>query len=89
MSYKCIFDNNVELKLINYNGDDDEIRNMYNFYNNGSLLLREPKKRQIISNLINKNIIDKNKNFIDGGAFIGDTTLPLCLNINGIVYRSG
>jgi FkbM family methyltransferase len=59
---------------------------MYNFFNNGSLLLREPKKRQIISNLINKNIIDKNKNFIDGGAFVGDTTLPLCLNINGIVY---
>jgi FkbM family methyltransferase len=36
--------------------------------------------------LINKNIIDKNKNFIDGGAFLGDTTLPICLNINGIVY---
>jgi FkbM family methyltransferase len=86
ISYSCIFDNNVNLKVIKYSGKNEEIIKMYDFYNGGSLLLREPKKRQIISNLINKNIIDKNKNFIDGGAFLGDTTLPLCLNINGIVY---
>ena len=59
---------------------------MFSFYEGGSLLLREPKKRQIISNLINKKIVDKNKNFIDGGSFLGDTSLPLCLNINGLVY---
>ena len=59
---------------------------MYNFYKDGGLLLREPKKRQIITNLINKGVIDKNKNFIDGGAFLGDTSLPLCLNTNGLVY---
>jgi FkbM family methyltransferase len=86
ISYKCIFDNNVKLNIPNYNGNNNDIRKMYDFYNGGSLLLREPKKRQIIANLINKNIIDKNKNFIDGGSFLGDTSLPLCLNINGIVY---
>lgn len=60
---------------------------MFSFYEGGSLLLREPKKRQIISNLINKKIVDKNKNFIDGASFLGDTSsLHLCLNINDLVY---
>jgi FkbM family methyltransferase len=86
VSYDCIFDNNVKIKIYNNYSDDEEIKKMYNFYNGGSLLLREPKKRKIIENLINKNIIDKNLNFIDGGAFLGDTSLPLCKNINGIVY---
>lgn len=85
-TYKCTYDNNVELKFFKEYGTTDSCKQMYNFYNGGSLLLREPKKRQIISNLINKNIIDKNKNFIDGGSFIGDTTLPMCLNTNGIIY---
>jgi len=86
VSYRCIFDNNVTIKIIKYTGNNTEVIKMYNFYNGGCLLLREPKKRQIISNLINKNIINKNKNFIDGGAFLGDTSLPISLNINGIVY---
>lgn len=86
ISFNCIYDNSVNIKINTYTGDNEEVTKMYNFYNKGHLLLREPKKRTIITNLINKNIIDKNKNFIDAGAFIGDTTLPLCLNINGIVY---
>lgn len=85
-TYKCIFDNNVELKIDNYIGNDNDIKKMYDFYNGGSLLLREQKKRIIITNLINNNVLDKNKNFIDGGSFLGDTTLPLALNINGIVF---
>ena len=86
-TYECIFDNNVTLKIPDYkNYNDEDLKKMFSFYEGGSLLLREPKKRQIISNLINKKIVDKNKNFIDGGSFLGDTSLPLCLNINGLVY---
>ena len=84
--FNCIYDNSINININTYSGDNEELTKMYNFYNKGYLLLREPKKRKIITNLINKNIIDKNKNFIDAGAFIGDTTIPLCLNINGIVY---
>jgi len=85
-TYQCSFDNNVELKVIIYNGDDNNKRIMYRFYQDGSLLLRESKKRTIMSNLIKKNIIDHTKNMIDGGSFLGDTTLPLCLQIKGTVY---
>ena len=42
--------------------------------------------RKIIYNLLNENIIDKNKNIIDLGAWIGDNTLPWAKMINGIVY---
>jgi len=42
--------------------------------------------RKIIYNLLNENIIDKNKNIIDLGAWIGDNTLPWSKMINGIVY---
>ena len=43
-TYQCSFDNNVELKVIIYNGDDNNKRIMYRFYQDGSLLLRESKK---------------------------------------------
>lgn len=85
-TYKCIFDNNVELKIPIYSGDNSDKKKMYDFYNGGSLLLREKKKRQIIINLINKSLIDKNQNIIDAGAFLGDTSLPLSLNITGNLY---
>ena len=84
--YKCKFDNNIELKIPIYLGNNNEKKKMYDFYNNGLLLLRENKKRQIISNLINKGLIDKIKNIIDAGAFLGDTSLPLSINIKGDVY---
>lgn len=47
---------------------------------------KRKKKRQIIINLINKSLIDKNQNIIDAGAFLGDTSLPLSLNITGNLY---
>ena len=42
--------------------------------------------RKIIYNLLNENIIDKNKNIIDLGSWIGDNALPWSKMINGIVY---
>ena len=84
--YKCSFDNNIGLKIPIYSGNNNEKQKMYNFYINGSLLLRESKKRQIISDLINKELINKNQNIIDAGAFLGDTSLPLSLNIEGYLY---
>ena len=34
----------------------------------------------------NNNVIDKNKNIIDLGAWIGDNSIPWAKNIDGIVY---
>ena len=47
---------------------------------------KEKRFREIITHLINKNIIDKKKNIIDLGAWIGDNALPWAKNIEGIVY---
>lgn len=46
----------------------------------------EPLYRKIINYMIQNNIINKDKNIIDLGAYIGDNTLPWAKNINGIVY---
>jgi hypothetical protein len=43
--YRCLFDNNVELKVIKYTGNNKKLKQMYDFYNGGSLLLREQKKK--------------------------------------------
>ena len=40
--------------------------------------------RKIINYMIQNNIINKDKNIIDLGAWIGDNTLPWAKNINGI-----
>ena len=42
--------------------------------------------RKIVNYMIQNNFIDKNKNIIDLGAWIGDNSLPWAKNINGIVY---
>jgi len=85
-TYNCSFDNNVQIKIPIYSGINNEKKVMYDFYSGGTLLLREKKKRLIISDLINKNLIDRNQNIIDAGAFLGDTSVPLSLNIEGYVY---
>jgi len=46
----------------------------------------EPLFRKIINYMIQNNIINKDKNIIDLGAWIGDNTIPWAKNINGIVY---
>ena len=46
----------------------------------------EKKFRKIVKLLIDNNIIDKNKNMIDLGAWIGDNSLIWSQMINGIVY---
>jgi FkbM family methyltransferase len=42
--------------------------------------------RKIVNYMIQNNHIDKNKNIIDLGAWIGDNSLPWAKNITGIVY---
>ena len=47
---------------------------------------KEKHYRKLINYLITTNVIDKDKNFIDLGAWIGDNTIPWAKKINGIVY---
>ena len=85
---KIIFtnDNNVEI-LIPENFNDNN-GNPYVWFDQYKFNTenKEQKMRLIVSNLLNKNIINKNLNIIDSGAFIGDNALPWARNINGIVY---
>lgn len=69
-------DSNVILTIPNHKFSDDLARRGYN-----EILLRK-----IHTYLFKKEIIDKNKNIIDLGAWIGDNTLPWSKIINGIVY---
>jgi FkbM family methyltransferase len=52
----------------------------YNIQNN------EKTTRSIVSQLMKLNIIEKERNIIDSGAFIGDNSLPWAKQITGIVY---
>jgi FkbM family methyltransferase len=74
----CIFtnDNNVEIQLLEH--PFSEMFKTRNYH--------EGIFRQINTYLINNNIIDKDKNIIDLGAWIGDNSIPWAKNINGIVY---
>jgi FkbM family methyltransferase len=79
-------DNSVELfipKIFN-----DTSGNPYKWFNcyNFNIENNEKKTRLIVSDLININLVDKNKNIIDSGAFIGDNSLPWAKQINGLVY---
>ncbi len=47
---------------------------------------KEKLLRKIVSTLYENNILSRNKNIIDLGAWIGDNVLPWSKNINGIVY---
>lgn len=75
---ECIFinDNNVKIKLID-NPTSIIFRERYK---------HEEKFRKINTYLINNNIISKDRNIIDLGAWIGDNSIPWAMNINGIVY---
>jgi FkbM family methyltransferase len=74
----CIFtnDNNVEIQLLDHQFSDT-------FRNRND---HEGIFRQINTYLINNNIINKDKNIIDLGAWIGDNSIPWAKNINGTVY---
>jgi len=76
--------NNSNILYTRYSGENTQKKEMYKFI--PGIFEREYKKNEILESLINNNIIDRNKNIIDGGSFIGDTAIGLCLNINGIVY---
>jgi FkbM family methyltransferase len=74
----CIFsnDNSVEIKLI-----DHPFSQLFELR-----IYHEAIFRMIHTYLINNNIIDKTKNIIDLGAWIGDNSIPWAKNIEGIVY---
>jgi FkbM family methyltransferase len=74
----CIFinDNNVEIELLEHQFSDT--------FRNRSV--HEGIFRQINTYLINNNIINRDKNIIDLGAWIGDNSIPWAKNISGIVY---
>ena len=69
-------DNNVEIQLI-----DHPYSNILKIR-----VYHEIIFRNINTYLINNNIIDKKKNIIDLGAWIGDNSIPWAKNIEGIVY---
>lgn len=75
---ECIFinDNNISLLL-----SDSNSHKTFK-----SRITAEPNFRRIINILIQNNYIDKNKNFIDAGSWIGDNALPWSKMIEGIVY---
>lgn len=74
----CVFknDNNIKLKLVN-----DKKSATFSTRDNHEVIFR-----RINTFLINENIIPRDKNIIDLGAWIGDNSLPWAENINGIVY---
>jgi FkbM family methyltransferase len=71
-------DNNIVIKVDN--------RSKYHDILIGRINNFEHIFRKIINYMIQNNIINKDKNIIDLGAWIGDNTLPWAKNINGIVY---
>lgn len=73
----CEYDNNVVIKV-------DTTLQFSELYK--GRVNHEPLYRKIINYMIQNNIINKDKNIIDLGAYIGDNTLPWAKNINGIVY---
>ena len=85
---KIVFINDNSIELIiptNFNDDNGEPYKWFNFYNY-NIENNEKKTRLIVSNLINIDLIDKKKNIIDSGAFIGDNSLPWAKQISGKVY---
>ena len=80
---KCIFtnDNNVVIYLP-MNNDLITIHSRYFPHRDQHEVLF----RRICTYMINENIIDKKKNIIDLGAWIGDNSLPWAKNIQGKVY---
>ena len=74
----CTFtnDNYVEIKLI-----DSPISKAFRTRDNHEIIFRK-----VNTYLINNDIIQKNKNIIDLGAWIGDNSIPWAKNINGMVY---
>ena len=74
--YIFVNDNNISLLL-----SDSISHNTFK-----SRITAEPNFRRIINILIQNNYIDKNKNFIDAGSWIGDNALPWSKMIEGIVY---
>lgn len=67
---------------------DDKYNNIFSYQIEQfkNMIDHEILFRKIIIELINMNLIDKNKNIIDVGGYVGDNSLPWAKNINGLVY---
>lgn len=74
----CIFtnDNYVQVQLLDHHYST-------NFKNRDN---HEILFRRINTYLLNNGIIDKTKNIIDLGAWIGDNSIPWAKNIKGMIY---
>jgi len=67
--------------------DDNTINNFsYQVEQFNNMIDHEKLFRNIVIELINTNLIDKNKNIIDVGGYVGDNSLPWAKKINGLVY---
>lgn len=78
----CVFENDNSVRI---NLPADQTRStVFSTRTNHEVLFR-----RINTALINENTIDKSKNFIDLGAWIGDNTIPWAMNVaahGGTVY---
>lgn len=74
-------DNNVKIKLPKDNDSLTEYSHRMKKRNQHEVMFR-----RMVTFLINNNIIDKTKNIIDLGAWIGDNSLPWAKNVEGTVY---
>ena len=59
--------NNSNILYERYSGENTQKKEMYKFI--PDVFKREYKKNKILESLINNNIIDRNKNIIDGGSY--------------------
>jgi len=76
------YDNNVEVML----PDEGPLLTTYPYLEYLNRTSSEKKFRKLVSILVQKNIIDKNKNVIDLGAWVGDNTIPWAKYFNGTIY---
>lgn len=76
------YDKNLELSF------NDDLKDKFNYQLDiiNQYRIRESLFRKIVLELIDLNLIDKNKNIIDVGANVGDNSLPWAKIIDGVVY---
>jgi len=82
INFEC---ENVIIKVTN----DILDKHKYGYYflkHPEKVVVNEKFKRTFITKMINDEFIDKNKNILDCGAFMGDNSIPLSKLINGFVY---
>lgn len=74
-------DNNVSVILPENNDDLSRFSKRFATRDQHEVLFRK-----IVTYMINNGMVDKDKNIVDLGAWIGDNAIPWAKNINGVVY---